>query len=105
MLGGVLFYGTNVSPATAHNQANAKFLPCYRYNPKPTRKRGNGRPIDTEMASKEESSKTQRAASPQAEHTSPRKRRKVNHGGYDFGYLYTVSVQLLIWHSKSMHLL
>ena len=46
-------------------------------------KRGNGRPIDNTMASKDESPKTQRTISPQAEHTSPKKRRKVNHGGYD----------------------
>ncbi|KAF6237884.1 hypothetical protein HO173_004085 [Letharia columbiana] len=31
------------------------------------------------MASKDESSKTQRTISPQADHTSPKKRRKVNH--------------------------
>ena len=46
-------------------------------------KKGNGRPIDNTMASKDKSPKTQRTISPQAEHTSPKKRRKVNHGGYD----------------------
>ena len=43
---------------------------------------GNGRTTASKMASKDESPKA-RNASPSGEHASPRKRRKVNHGGYD----------------------
>ncbi len=87
MLGGalILVLSTSPHPFGCHSQPNlsARILPRRQWNPRPTKKRGNGRPIDNTMASKDESSKTQRTNSPQAEHTSPKKRRKVNHGGYD----------------------
>ena len=43
---------------------------------------GNGRTTASKMVSKDESPKA-RNASASDEHASPKKRRKVNHGGYD----------------------
>ena len=44
---------------------------------------GYGRSDPRAMATKEASPVAQQQDSPQEEHTSPKKRRKVNHGGYD----------------------